>query len=64
MTAEVKEKEGIAEFGLKSVFYNGLAQPDEEGKPLSPPMSSWIQWLHAQYDKILMETALRGNVMK
>ncbi|EMC93414.1 hypothetical protein BAUCODRAFT_76213 [Baudoinia panamericana UAMH 10762] len=64
MLAEVKEKEGVAEFGLKSVFYNGLAAPDKEGKPPGPPMSPWIQWLHAQYDKLLMETALRGNVMK
>ena len=63
MTAEVKEKEGVAEFGLKSVFYNGLAQqPDKEGAP--GPMGPWMQWLHGQYDKLWMETALRGNVMK
>ncbi|KAH9817787.1 hypothetical protein Tdes44962_MAKER05497 [Teratosphaeria destructans] len=63
MLAEVKKDEGVAEFGLKSVFYNGLAQPDNEGSS-GGPMSPWIQWLHAQYDKVLMETALRGNVMK
>ncbi|KAF2773313.1 hypothetical protein EJ03DRAFT_341103 [Teratosphaeria nubilosa] len=63
MLAEVKQEEGVAEFGLKSVFYNGLAQPDKEGSSQGP-MSPWIQWLHTQYDKILMETALRGNVMK
>lgn len=61
MMAEVKQAEGVVEFGLKSVFYNGLAQADKEGKG---PMTPWIQWLHAQYDKVLMETALRGSVMK
>lgn len=63
MSAEIKKDEGVAEFGLKSVFYNGLAQPDKEGPPLSPPMSNWIQWLHQQYDKVLMETAIT-NVTK
>lgn len=60
MTAEVKHDEGVAVFGLKSVFYNGLAQPDKENKA---PMSNWIQWLHQQYDKVLMETAVT-NVKK
>lgn len=63
MIAEVKRDEGVAEFGLKSVFYNGLAGPAKEGD-VTPPMSPWIQWLHAQYDKLWMETALRGNVFK
>ncbi|KAK4560887.1 hypothetical protein LTR86_005467 [Recurvomyces mirabilis] len=62
MTAEVKEKEGVVEFGLKSVFYNGTAPKAEEGQ--MGPMSPWIQWAHAQYDKILMETSLRGHVLK
>lgn len=64
MVAEVKEKEGVAEFGLKSVFYNGLGEKAKEGEETKGPMSPWIQWLHAQYDKVLMETALRGTVMK
>jgi hypothetical protein len=59
MVAEAKKEEGVAEFQLKSVFYNGIAQPDKTGKPLDAPMSPFIQWLHAQYDKVLMETALR-----
>ncbi|EME88020.1 uncharacterized protein MYCFIDRAFT_127278 [Pseudocercospora fijiensis CIRAD86] len=64
MTAEVKKDEGVAEFGLKSIFYNGLAQPDQESKvPQQGPMSPWIQWLHQQYDKVLMETAI-SNVSK
>jgi hypothetical protein len=84
MQAEIKKDEGVAEFGLKSVFYvsgststwlvtaslskhaddmltwtqNGLAQPDKEGKPPAPPMDAWIQWLHQQYTKVLMETAV------
>ncbi|KAF2172487.1 hypothetical protein M409DRAFT_50178 [Zasmidium cellare ATCC 36951] len=58
MQAEIKKDEGVAEFGLKSIFYNGLAQPDKEGKPPAAPMSTWIQWLHQQYDKVLMETAI------
>lgn len=62
MTAEVKEKEGVAEFGLKSVFYNGMAEAAKEGAP--GPMSPWMQWAHAQYDKLWMETSLRGNVLK
>ena len=67
MFVDVKQDEGVAEFGLKSVFYNGLAVPDTvvNGRGIGKePMSPWIQWLHAQYDKVLMETALRGSVMK
>ncbi|KAK3647325.1 hypothetical protein LTR56_008156 [Elasticomyces elasticus] len=63
MVAEVKEAEGVAEFGLKSVFYNGVAIP-EAGKVLDEPMGPWIQWLHGQYDKLLMETSLRGKVLR
>lgn len=59
MSAEVKKDEGVAEFGLKSIFYNGLGpQPDQEGKPPSEPMSPWIKWLHQQYAKVWMETAI------
>lgn len=57
MLAEVKKEEGVVEFGLKSVFYNGLGQPEKEGKG-SGPMSPTIQWLHKQYDKVLMESAI------
>lgn len=58
VTAEIKEDEGVAEFGMKSIFFNALAQPDKDGKPPAPPMPTTIQWLHQQYDKVLMETAL------
>jgi hypothetical protein len=59
MTAVVKEDEGVAEFGLKSVFYNGLK--GHEGQ--AGPMPGHVQWLHQQYDKVLMESAVR-NVTK
>lgn len=58
MTAEIKKDEGVAEFGLKSVFFNGLAGDGPEG-----PMPWHIQWLHQLYDKVLMESAIR-NVSK
>lgn len=57
MTAEVKKEEGVVEFGLKSVFFNGVAKPDEVGP--EGPMGSWMQWAHQHYDRILMETAIR-----
>ena len=57
MLADVKKEEGVVEFGLKSVFYNGIAQPDQVG---DAPMGPWIKWLHEHYDKILMETAIRN----
>lgn len=49
MVAEVKKEEQVAEFQLKSVFYNGVAQPDKEGKPLPEPMGPFVQWLHMEY---------------
>lgn len=59
MTAEVKKDEGVAEFGLKSIFYNGLTPPAKESEVSGQsPMPYWIQWLHQQYDKVLMETAI------
>lgn len=63
VTAEIKKDEGVAEFGMKSVFFNALAKQDKHGKPPAPPMPMSIQWLHQQYDKVLMETAL-PNVQK
>lgn len=60
MSAVIRKDEGVAVLGLKSLFYNGLAQPDQTGTPGSGPMGTWIQWLHQQYDKVLMETALKN----
>lgn len=61
MTAEVKQEQGVVEFGLKSVFYNGLS--GYKSGSAAGPMPSHIQWLHQQYDKVLMESAIR-NVTK
>lgn len=61
MTAVIKKDEGVAEFGLKSVFYNGLN--GYKSGSVAGPMPSHVQWLHQQYDKVLMESAL-GNVTK
>ena len=57
MLADVKDDEDVVEFGLKSVFYNGVAQPNKESQP---PMGPWIKWLHEKYDQVLMETAIRN----
>lgn len=62
MVADVKKEEGVVEFGLKSVFFNGIALPDKE-KPVAKPLGAFPWWLHQQYDKVLMETALK-NVMR
>lgn len=56
MGAVIKKDEGVAEFRLKSVFYQGLGKADGE------PMPPHIVWLHKQYTKLWMETAIR-NVM-
>jgi len=56
MRAEIKKEEGVAEFQLKSCFYQGL------GKAQGRPMPPFIEFLHRQYTKLWMETAIR-NVM-
>lgn len=54
ISAVVKPDEGVAEFGLKSCFYQGLGKAgDTEG-----PMPAHVAWLHRQYSKLLLETAL------
>ncbi|KAL4891811.1 hypothetical protein BDV59DRAFT_181028 [Aspergillus ambiguus] len=57
MSAVVKPEEGVAEFGLKSCFFQGL------GKAEAPPMPSHIIWLHKQYTKLWSETAIQ-NVLR
>jgi len=54
MRAEVREEEGVAQFELKSVFYQGL------GKAEGAPMPWHIELLHRWYDKFLMESAVRS----
>lgn len=57
MSAVVKPEEGVAEFGLKSCFFQGL------GKAESEPMPAHIVWLHKQYTKLWSESAIR-NVLR
>jgi len=52
MSVNVKEDEGVAEFGLKSVFYVG--DKPAEGKP----MPAHIEFLHRLYTKLWIETAV------
>ncbi|KAJ9631625.1 hypothetical protein H2203_000024 [Taxawa tesnikishii (nom. ined.)] len=54
MRVDLKKEEGVAEFQLKSVFYQGL------GRAEKGPMPSWVEFLHRQYTKVMMETAVRG----
>lgn len=57
ISAVVKPDEGVAEFGLKSCFFRGL------GKAESEPMPPHIIWLHQQYTKLMLATAI-PNVLK
>lgn len=54
MGAVIKNEEGVAEFTLKSCFYQGLGKSDSDSGPLSQPM----EWLHRQYTKLWMESAV------
>jgi hypothetical protein len=54
MSAVIERNEGVAEFGLKSVFYQGL------GKATAAPMPAHVEFLHRQYTKLWMETALKN----
>jgi len=54
MVAKVHKDEGYVEFGLKSVFFQGL------GKSEAPPFGPTMDWLHKQYTKLWMETAIRN----
>ncbi|KAF2230648.1 hypothetical protein EV356DRAFT_453472 [Viridothelium virens] len=58
MRAEVKEAEGVAEFQLKSCFYQGLGKSDTG----APPINAAAGWLHQLYTKLWMESALRNVV--
>ncbi|PYH91833.1 hypothetical protein BO71DRAFT_451852 [Aspergillus ellipticus CBS 707.79] len=57
MSAVVKPELGVAEFSLKSLFFQG------KGEAQGEPMPSHILWLHKQYTKLWLETAL-GNVYR
>ena len=57
LTVNVRSDKALAEFNIKSVFYQGL------GKTTSPPMHFLEEWLHRQYVKLLMETAIRNVLL-
>ncbi|KAJ6526597.1 hypothetical protein DFH09DRAFT_995720 [Mycena vulgaris] len=57
MTAVVNAEEGVAEFGLKCVFFQG------EGKSTGS-MPSHIAFAHRLYTKLWMESALKTAVLK
>ncbi|KAL4882660.1 hypothetical protein BJY04DRAFT_186679 [Aspergillus karnatakaensis] len=53
VTARVDEEQGIAEFGFKSIFFQGLGKTDKL------PMPGPAIWLHEQYAKALLEFGVR-----
>ncbi|KAF9269787.1 hypothetical protein L218DRAFT_983580 [Marasmius fiardii PR-910] len=57
MAVELKPEEGVVEFHMRSVMWQGLGKSDK------PPMPAPVWWLHKQYAKLWMETAL-WNVRK
>jgi hypothetical protein len=60
MSAVIKQEEGVAEFTLKSCFYQGLGKSESE----SGPMPAYMEWLHRQYTKLWMETAVQKTCVK
>lgn len=54
MVAQVKKDEGVAEFQLKSCFYQGLGKADKG------PMPWHVEMAHRWYTKLWMETAVRS----
>lgn len=49
---EKDEKEEVVEFGLKSVFFAGAEKAEEE------PMDAFVRFLHRQYDRVLLGSAI------
>jgi len=60
LAVDVKKSEGVVEFSMKSIFYNGL--PVKQGEEKGPPVfvGQVIKWAHEKYDKILMEDGVRN----
>ncbi|KAL5688466.1 hypothetical protein EMGR_000773 [Emarellia grisea] len=52
ITTDIDIDEGMAEFRLKNIFYNGK---ERTSKDLFPPP---IVWLHFQYCKLLVEAGV------
>ncbi|CAG8937807.1 unnamed protein product [Penicillium salamii] len=58
IAAVIKKEQNVAEFSLKSCFYQGT------GKAEAPPMDEKIAWAHRQYTKLLLETAVLKKCIK
>ncbi|KAL2793194.1 hypothetical protein BJX66DRAFT_232293 [Aspergillus keveii] len=56
ISAVAKHDEGVVELGLKTCFFQGL------GKAQASPVPAPIEWLHRQYVKLLLETAVQNVV--
>lgn len=52
MSAVVKRDQGVVEFGVKSVFYQGL------GVAPNKPMPEHIEFAHRVYAKLLLDSAI------
>ncbi|KAJ7279063.1 hypothetical protein C8J57DRAFT_1305426 [Mycena rebaudengoi] len=61
LSAVVKQSEGVAEFGLKSISFQGEGKSD--GSRIPPLIVMAAVKLHEWYTKLLMESALK-KVMK
>lgn len=59
MSAKVNREEGVVEFRLKSIFFNSLGPV----VGTSGPMPDWLTFLHKQYTKLWMETAVRNTTL-
>ncbi|KAI5798840.1 hypothetical protein EDC01DRAFT_649469 [Geopyxis carbonaria] len=56
MGVAINNEEAVAEFSLKSVFYQGLGKSNGT----DPPMPAWMAFLHRQYARIWIEFAVRN----
>jgi len=57
IAATINRDEGVVEFGLKSVFFQGLGKADNK------PVPRLIELAHRYYTKLLMETAVQNVVL-
>ncbi|EXJ91747.1 hypothetical protein A1O3_00297 [Capronia epimyces CBS 606.96] len=56
LDAKADFDKGVAEFRLKSIFYQGEGEAQDK---THGPMPDTIQWLHKLYTKLWMESAMR-----
>lgn len=55
LTAEADFDKGFAEFRLKSIFFQGEGEVPHKAPGLA---EKTIKWLHQQYTKLMMESAM------